>query len=520
MSDASASAFGLTIGGLFRHQALYNADRIALETPARTLTFGELNARVNRLADALGRLDLRAPSCVAVLSENRHEYVEVQLACAKLGIPVACQNWRLAAEELRYCLDLASPALVFVSERLQGRLAEVGNGTGRCIGFGPDYEHLLRSGSEAEPLHRALPEDPWVILYTSGSTGHPKAAAISHRALAARGAIAVMDAFIHPGRTFAAWAPMFHIASTDATMISLINGGKVVLMDGFDAERIAYLVTTQEIGTLSLMPATITPLMEALAKAARPVLRPLLATGAMADLVPPHQIAQITRLLGAPYRNSFGSTETGYAPASKGVIPVGVVPSSFSKTQSSLCEVRLVDEQGGCVPDGEPGEVQVRGPSLFSGYRGADGGLAAPFLAGWYAMGDVMRRNADGTLDFIERRKYLIKSGGENIYPAEIERLLLASPRVADAAVVRQPDAHWGEVPVAFVVAADSSLDEAEALQLCRGRIANYKLPKRVVLLAPHELPRTALGKIDRKVLEERLQRASAQGAPGLQPGS
>jgi fatty-acyl-CoA synthase len=512
-----AAASGLTIGGLFRYQASYNTGRIALETGARTLTFGELNARVNRLADALPRLglELGARSCVAVLSENRHEYVEVQLACAKLGIPVACQNWRLAPEELRYCLDLAAPAAVFVSERLQGRLEDAGTGmagpAGRCVVFGRDYEHLLEGGSEAEPLHRASAEDPWVILYTSGSTGRPKAAAISHRALAARGAIAVMDEFIRPGRTFAAWAPMFHIASTDATMISLLHGSKVVLMDGFDAERIAHLVTTQEIGTLSLMPATIAPLMEALRKAPRPV-RPLLATGAMADLVPPHQIAEITTLLGAPYRNSFGSTETGYAPASKGVIPVGVVPSSFSKTQSSLCEVRLVDEQGCAVADGDPGEVQVRGPSLFSGYRTADGRLATPLHEGWYPMGDIMRRNPDGTLDFIERRKYLIKSGGENIYPAEIERLLLASPRVADAAVVRQPHEHWGEVPVAFVVPADPSLQEAEVLQLCRGRIANYKLPKRVVLLASCELPRTALGKIDRKVLEERLTRVPRSG--------
>lgn len=216
----SASASGLTIGGLFRHRALYSADRIALETNARVLSFGELNARVNRLAGALSGLGVRAPSCLAILSENRHEYVEVQLACAKMGLPVACLNWRLAPEELRHCLDLAGPALVFVSERLQSRLAEVQAGVGRCITFGRDYEQLLQGASEAEPLDRALPEDPWVVLYTSGSTGHPKAAAISHRALVARGAIAVMDGFIHPGRTFAAWAPMFHIASTDATMIS------------------------------------------------------------------------------------------------------------------------------------------------------------------------------------------------------------------------------------------------------------------------------------------------------------
>ncbi len=500
---ADAGVFGLTIGGLFLHQAKYGAGRPALETAARSLTYGELNARANRVANSLLAMALPPRACVAVLSENRHEFVEVQLACAKLGLPVACLNWRLADEELRYCLDLAGPALVVVSDKLHARLAAIGDHAARSVVFGADYEARLAASSDSEPQHRALPEDPWVILYTSGSTGHPKAAAISHRALAARAAIAVADAFVHPGKTFAAWAPMFHIASTDATMITLLHGGKVVLMDGFDADRIAHLVTSQDIATLSLMPATITSLVDAIGRLGRPV-RPLLTTGAMADLVPPLQIAQVTTLLGAPYRNSFGSTETGYAPASKGVIPVGVVPTSFGKTQSSFCEVRIVDEEGRELPDGEAGEVWVRGPSLFSGYRQADGSLVRPFRDGWYAMGDIMRRNADGTLDFVERSKYLIKSGGENIYPAEIERLLLASPRVTDAAVVRKPHPHWGEVPVAFVQPADATLDGPAVLALCKGRIANYKMPKQVVLVGPDGMPRTALGKIDRKVLEAR----------------
>jgi acyl-CoA synthetase (AMP-forming)/AMP-acid ligase II len=503
--EHAGGVFGVTIGGLFKNQARMQADRRALETAAVCLTYRELDARSNRLANELLRLGVRRGDCVAVLSENRHEYVEVQLACAKLGVPVACQNWRLSDSELAYCLELVGPALIFVSPRLSGRLPGLLPGGCPGIEFGADYGARLRSSRDDEPIARALPEDPWVILYTSGSTGYPKAAAISHRALVARGAIAVTDGIVQPGMAYVAWAPMFHIASTDSTMITLLHGGKAILMDGFDAEAIVETVTSQDVGTLSLMPATVGQLVQALQNTPRPVRR-VLSTGAMADLVPPHLIAEVTTLLNAPFRNSFGSTETGYAPAGKGLIPVGVAPKSFSKTQSSYCEIRLVDDDGQDVAEGEPGEVLVRGPSLFSGYWNAAEVNRDLFRSGWFAMGDVMRRNADGTLDFVDRRKYLIKSGGENIYPAEIERLLLESPRIVDAVVVRQPHDHWGEVPVAFVVPADGSVDEAEVLQLCRGRIANYKLPKRVIFITAEELPRTALGKIQRHRLEERLR--------------
>ena len=192
-------------------------------------------------------------------------------------------------------------------------------------------------------------------------------------------------------------------------------------------------------------------------------------------------------------------------PASKGVIDIGVVPERLSKVQSSLCELRLVDENDRDVADGEPGEALVRAPSLFSGYWQAPEVNAEVFRGGWYHMGDVFRRNRDGTLDFVDRRKYLIKSGGENIYPAEIEGVLLASTRVANAVVVRRADARWGEVPVAFVVRRDQELTADEVTAMCRGQIAGYKVPKDVIFVADEELPRSTSGKIKRHELESRL---------------
>jgi acyl-CoA synthetase (AMP-forming)/AMP-acid ligase II len=219
-------------------------------------------------------------------------------------------------------------------------------------------------------------------------------------------------------------------------------------------------------------------------------------------------------LFGAPYVNSFGSTETGSPPASRHQIAIGVVPSSLSKQQSSFCRIRLVDPDDREVPDGEPGELAIRGPTLFSGYWRNPQTNAEDFRGGWFHMGDVFVRNPDATLDFVDRRKYLIKTGGENVYPAEIERVLLADARIADAVVVRRPDPRWGEVPVAFVVARDPGLTEAAVIAACRGEIAGYKLPKAVRFVADAELPRSTTGKIKRHELEERLAAEKTAGGP------
>jgi fatty-acyl-CoA synthase len=195
------------------------------------------------------------------------------------------------------------------------------------------------------------------------------------------------------------------------------------------------------------------------------------------------------------------------------VIDIGVVPERLSKVQSSLCELRLVDEQDRDVPDGEPGEALVRGPSLFSGYWGADDINAEVFRGGWFHMGDVFRRNPDATLDFVDRRKYLIKSGGENIYPAEIERVLLMSPHIETAVVVRRQDARWGEVPVAFVVRRTEALTADDVIALCRGKIAGYKMPKDVRFIADADVPRSTSGKVKRHELEHQLTADTASSA-------
>lgn len=505
IDHGALAASRVAVGDWFTSQVKLRGHAIALQQGERTWTYLHLNDRVNRLVHWLAGQGLGRGDRIGVLSENRVEYVEVELAAAKLGVITACQNWRQADRELTYCIRAVAPKLMVVSERYAQTLARIDHGVPRILTLGEEYERALaQSNASSEPPHLAEPEDGLIILYTSGTTGMPKGAVISHRAIVARTLMGSLDRPLTREDSYLAWTPMFHMGSSDYVYSTLLRGGKVIILDGFQGEAMARIVAAEQLGWLHLNSAVID---RVIAEMTRHDIRPkgVRFVGVMPDLVPRQQIAALTTLMGAPFANTFGSTETGPVPASKGVIDIGVVPERLSKVQSSLCDLRLVDENDRDVADGEPGEALVRAPSLFSGYWQAPDVNAEVFRNGWYHMGDVFRRNPDGTLDFVDRRKYLIKSGGENIYPAEIEGVLLASARVANAVVVRRADAKWGEVPIAFVVRRDQQLTAADVVAMCRSQIAGYKVPKDVIFVSDEELPRSTSGKIKRHELENRL---------------
>ncbi len=508
MNDTTltAAAGHVTVGGLLREQARIRADQPAVEDARTSWTYRQFNRRVNRLAHALAAHGIGRGDRVAILSENRAEYLELEFAAAKLGAIVAALNWRLAGEELDYCVALTTPKAAIVSPRHAGALAALASRPETVFELGAAYEAMLGNASDAEPACLAEPEDGLVVLYTSGTTGRPKGAVVSQRALLHRVLVFCADYGCNREEVFPAWPPMFHMASTDLAVGSLLIGGRVVLIDGFDLDHIVPVLRARRVGWFCLMPGVIERIVERIeAEPFAP--KGIRFTGAMADLVPRHQIAQVTRLLDAPFLNSFGSTETGIPPASAATIAIGEVPETLSKRQSSYCEIRLLDDDDNDVADGTPGELAIRGPTLFSGYWRAEEANARDFRGGWFHTGDVFRRNADGSLDFVDRAKYLIKTGGENVYPAEIEQVLLADTRVADAVVVRKADAQWGEVPVAFVARTDESLTVEALVARCRERLAGYKRPKEIRFVALDELPRSTTGKIQRHEIEARLAR-------------
>ncbi len=508
--DAAAArqAAGVTIGELLRARARLHPDRVAVEDGARRFSFAELNARVNRLAAVLRTLDIGRGDRVAILSENRAEYLELMFAAGKLGAIVCALNWRLADREMRHCVTLTLPRATLVSTAYEATAARLGDVLGERVLLGEDYEQRLACARADEPDIAAEAEDGHVILYTSGTTGNPKGALVSHRAQLARMHSSCVDFDLAQGDVFVAWAPMFHMVSTDQSIHVLCLGGRVIVIPGLDVDRILHAVETEHLWWLVVMPGMIEELIAG-ARRRRTVPRGIKLIGAMADLVPRHQLAEVTSLLRAPYANTFGATETGLPPASVGRVPIGAAPGRLPKTPSSTCVFRLVDDQDREVPDGMPGELAIRGPTLFSGYWNAPESNAHDFRGGWFHMGDVFVRNPDGTIDFVDRVKYLIKSGGENVYPAEIEQVLLGDARVAEAVVVRRADARWGEVPVAFVARRDQTVSEAELIEACRGNLAGYKRPKEVRFIALEDFPRSTTGKIQRHEMEKWLSDGS-----------
>jgi fatty-acyl-CoA synthase len=488
-----------TVWSLFASIARVRPGRIAAVDDRRSVTYAALDDRVRRLADVLASAGVGAGDRIALCSENRIDVLEVLLAAARLGAIVACQNWRLSATELRHCVDLVTPAAVVASPRHAGRFA-----VATTLVFDDDYERRLAAARADRDVADVDPEAALVILYTSGTTGLPKGAVIGHRAQIVRNLVTRAEFGIAQDDTFVAWSPLYHMGAVDNALGTLMAGGTVIVVDGFDPARLADIVAREPLGWLLLMPGMVARLADELERCAIAP-RGVKLCGVMADLVPPAEIARITQLLGAPYANTFGATETGCPPCSSSLIPIGVAPASLDKQQSPFCEIRLVDADDNDVPDGMPGELAMRGPTLFSGYWNNDETNAHDFRGGWFHMGDVFVRRPDGALAFVDRVKYLIKTGGENVYPAEIERVIVQDPRVAEVAVVRAPDPTWGEVPVAFVARRDDSLDEAALFARCRAELAGYKQPKQIRFIAESDFPRSASGKVQRHELEKTL---------------
>ncbi len=487
---------------LFHAQVRAAPDAVALSDADGTVGYAELERRALRLAALFRARGLVRGDRIALLSENRRAFVEIQLAAAALGLIVACQNWRLNREELRHCIDMVTPGLVLVSARHE----EAWKATGLNLPALVIDRDLNDLPVPATDLPDVDPEDGLVILYTSGTTGLPKGALISHRAEIARMCVYRTDFTVGPSDGFIAWAPMFHMGSTDQVLATLMFGGTVHVIDGLDPRRIVDIMGTHRLGWLLLMPGSIEPVV-AILKAEGTQVAGIRAIGAMIDLVPRAVAADLARLTGAPYLNSFGSTETGLPPCSGRLMsPDDLLHGNLSKRPSSLVTINLVDTDGQPVSDGDPGEMSVRGPTIFSGYWNAADANAKDFADGRFRMGDMFRRNPDGSYDFVDRAKYMIKSGGENIYPAEVERVLLADPRVRDAVVVRKADPQWGEIPVAFIARQDDTLDAAGVETLCRAHLAGYKRPREVRFVDYDALPRSTTGKIVRHEIEAQLK--------------
>jgi len=463
----------------------------------QTFSFGALNARSCRTANALSGLGIRKGDRVALLMMNGVEFIESFFALAKIGAVVVPLNWRLVPDELGFILkDSGARALIYGAEfggavaELQARGPEgsavehwIQTG-GEIPDFARDYDALQSGASESEPETGASDDDLLYIMYTSGTTGLPKGAVHTHNsAIWALVTIAATADLRFKDRYLLA-LPLFHVGALTPLTGSVYRGVTSIVMRSFDPVAAWELIREHEITTGLAVPAMLNFMLQVHRTGAGGEI-PDRLRWIMSGAAPvPVTLIEAFAELGVEIHQVYGLTET-CGPAclispDEALTKVGSTGKAFFHT-----DVRVVNEAGEDVAPGEPGEVLIRGAHIMKEYWNRPDATAETLKDGWLWSGDVAIMDEDGFITIQDRTKDMIISGGENVYPAEIENVLLAHPGVAEVAVIGQPSEKWGESPLAVVVKADPGLDAGAVLDHCRGKLARFnptgKVLKRVL---------------------------------------
>ena len=473
-------------------------DRAALVFGDRTLTHRELHERAQRLAGVLAAAGVGRGDRVALLLHNGFEFVESLLACHHLGAVAVPVNFRLAADEIAYILGDSGAVALVTGLGVDG-LPDVG----LTLEVGSSYEERV-SAAVSHPEPAALrEEDAALMCYTSGTTGRPKGAVLTHGGL-----VASTLSWIHEMRAgeddvWLSGQPLFHIGGINGLLPFLVLGATSIVTPttGFDAAVSLELIERHAVTMCIFVPTQweVICRSERVRSMDRTRLRaamwgaspaPRATLELMADTFPDAQIV-----------SAYGQTEmSGATTLLKGVDST-LKMGSVGRPMLGV-ELRVVDDVLRDVPPGEVGEVVYRGPAVMAGYHGSPEATAEAFAGDWFHSGDLAKLDDDGYLWLVDRRKDMIVSGGENVYPAEVERVLREHPSVADVAVIGVPHPRWVETPLAFVVAADGALvDETDLIDHCRGRLAAFKKPSEIRVV--DELPRNAAGKVLKRRLRE-----------------
>jgi fatty-acyl-CoA synthase len=478
--------------------------RTALIHGDTTFTYAELHTRVTRLAHALRARGIRRGDRVAYLGPNHPSYLETLFAAGSLGAVFVPLNTRLAGPEIGYQLsDSGARALVYGPSHA-GLVAGLPGSTDvrTYVEVGAEYERLLAE-SAAEPIDEPVTaDDTCIIMYTSGTTGRPKGAMLTHGNLTWNAINVLVDTDLISDERALVSAPLFHTAGLNMlTLPVLLKGGTCVLVEAFEPNATFDLIEQHRITFMFGVPT----MFEQVARHPRwadadlSSLRILTCGGSPVStpLIAAYQERGLTFLQG--YGMTEASPGTLFLDAEHAISKAGSagVPHFFS-------DVRVVRPDLAPVDVDETGKVVLRGPHVMPGYWGLPEETAASFADGWFRSGDAARVDEDGYVFIVDRIKDMIISGGENIYPAEIEDLLLGHPDIAECAVIGVQDDKWGEVPRAVVVPREGATpDPDEVLASLAGRLAKYKIPKSVVIA--DGLPRTASGKLLKSRVRKRF---------------
>ncbi|MCX5130073.1 long-chain fatty acid--CoA ligase [Streptomyces sp. NBC_00347] len=493
------------IGSWPTRRARKTPDRVALVHEDRSWTYSELHQRVLCLAHSLRELGVGRGDRIAYLGPNHPAFLETLFAAGLLGAVFVPLNTRLAAPELAYNLsDSGSVVLVHAPEQARAARAAADEAAvrHRIALDGPDegvlgYEEFLAGGAVVPLDEVVAPQDTCMIMYTSGTTGRPKGAVLSHGNIIWNSVNVLVDTDLAGDEVTLVVAPLFHTAGLNMTCLpTLLKGGRVVLLGSFDAERVLETIEYQRVTYMFGVP-TMYDAMAARPRWATTDLSSLRTLNCGGAPVPARTIAAYLAR-GLAFSQGYGMTE-----ASPGVLFLDREQTSAKAGSAGVphffTDIRVVLPDGRDAEPGQRGEVLVQGPNVMTGYWGRPQDTEAAFTAGagghWLRTGDVARTDGDGYAYIVDRVKDMFVSGGENVYPAEVEDALLTHPAVAECAVIGVPDPVWGEVGRAVVILEPGArADEQGILGHLHGRLAKYKIPKSVIVT--DTLPRTASGKI------------------------